>query len=769
MNRSNSYITALIDGEPVKVRKGQTVLEAARAAGIYIPTLCYLENLKSHGGCRLCIVDIKGAKGFPAACTTPLEAGMEIRTKTAAIQSLRRNILEMTLSEHPYTCLVCKDKKECTEFMHTTRKAGTITGCNFCTSNGDCELQDLIDYLDLKDVRYPIAYRGITPDKANPFYDLDYNLCILCGRCVRICNEVRNSNVLAFVQRGNSSIVGTAFNESQADAGCEFCGACVDVCPTGSISEKMGKWAGLPDRCTETTCTLCSVGCTMNVNSRAGRVVNVGPKPGKRTDPPQLCVRGKFLSGDITHHPSRITTPMIRRNGKWVEVDWPDAIQYTTEKLNLFRGNGFGMISSAQDTLEENYSLQKFTRKIMQSNNTDLFSSFPRDIINEIHSLFSFSKPAPDILKADTILMLGTDASISHPLIEIRIRQAFNLGKNILYANTRPTRTSQFTSREIHYKEGMEVHFLATLLAGLTKENKAKLSGISEGDRGAFVETLARSRNTCIVIDDQLIRNTGGREILEELAGIHHVLSSKSRCNFLLLGYEGNLYGSAMTGAHPDLLPGFASVADNNAIRSWSKIWGTELNGARGYTWDEMLGSIGKDGLSSLMIAGDIPIHKKLSRLKFLVQMNMFQTKISEYADVFLPVTCFLENDGHFMTLEGKVKKLRRAAAGPGKVKPITAILSDLAAAMKEPWGPSSGPGSIWKEIESGITLRPSVTKKEQSEPISHKPDLNKVQKTIRSKTHYDQYRYRGNSLSALVPDLQRMLKLVETDIVYNG
>ena len=205
----------------------------------------------------------------------------------------------MTLSEHPYTCLVCKDKMDCGEFMHTTRKAGTITGCNFCTSNGDCELQDLIDYLDLKDVRYPIAYRGIPPEKNNPFYDLDYNLCVLCGRCIRICNEERNSKVLAFVKRGNSTIVGTAFNESQADAGCEFCGACVDVCPTGSISGKLGKWAGPPIKSVKTTCTLCSVGCDMNVNSRGGKLVDIGPPPGGRMEPPQLCIRGKFLAGDI--------------------------------------------------------------------------------------------------------------------------------------------------------------------------------------------------------------------------------------------------------------------------------------------------------------------------------------------------------------------------------------------------------------------------------------------------------------------------------------
>lgn len=265
---SNKNITATIDGKKIQVRKGLSILEAARQANIFIPALCYLDNLEPYGGCRLCMVDVKDMRGFPTACSTPIEQDMIIQTKTPELQKLRAGILELTLSEHPYTCLVCKDKEDCKDFMHTTRKVSTITGCNFCTRNGDCELQVLVDYLELKEIKYPIYYKGIPPEKNNPFYDLDYNLCVLCGRCVRICNEERNSQVLAFVQRGNNTIVGTAFNESQKDAGCEFCGACVDVCPTGSISEKMGKWAGLPDKATYTTCILCSVGCRMNINTR---------------------------------------------------------------------------------------------------------------------------------------------------------------------------------------------------------------------------------------------------------------------------------------------------------------------------------------------------------------------------------------------------------------------------------------------------------------------------------------------------------------------
>jgi predicted molibdopterin-dependent oxidoreductase YjgC len=375
-----------IDGKKVKFRRGQTILDLSRKAGIYIPTLCHLEDLEPYGGCRLCAVEVKGMKGCPTACTTPVFPGMEVLTNTPGLQKLRREILEFILTEHPYTCLVCKDKNECTEFMHTTRKAGTITGCNFCTSNGDCELQDLVDFLELDDVKFPITYRGIPSVRDNPFYDLDYNLCVLCGRCVRICSEERNSQVLAFVQRGNTTLVGTSFGESQKDAGCEFCGACADVCPTGSISEKMGKWRGMPDRSVKTTCTLCPLGCEMNVNTKDGKIVQIGAVPGGRTAPPQLCIRGKFLPMHIHDHSSRITNPLIRKNGKMVEVGWKEALSYTATRLESFRGDRFGIITSGQDTLEEIFVLQKFAREIMGSPNVDLYGSYPvKEVPAEIH------------------------------------------------------------------------------------------------------------------------------------------------------------------------------------------------------------------------------------------------------------------------------------------------------------------------------------------------------------------------------------------------
>ena len=754
-------ITAIIDGEPVQVPRGQTVLDAAQMAGIYIPTLCHLEHLNSYGGCRLCLVDIKGRKGFPTACTTPIEAGMEISTKTPELQKLRGEILELTLSEHPYTCLVCKDKKECTDFMHTTRKASTITGCNFCTSNGDCELQDLIDYLKLNDVKFPISYRGIPPEKNNPFYDLDYNLCILCGRCIRICGEERNSQVLAFVQRGNASIVGTAFNESQIEAGCEFCGACVDVCPTGSISEKMGKWAGLPTQSKETTCVLCSVGCTMNVNTRGNRIVNVGAKPGGRTNPRQLCLRGKFLPGDIIHHPSRITTPLIKRKGKWVEVNWKEAIQFTASKLKENDENRFGAIGTGQNTLEDNYALQKFSRAVMFSNNLDLYASYPdQELVKEMRPLLSsFQGKISDLDRADTLLILGADASISHPLIENRIRKAFSQGRNILYANSKTTRTSQFANQEIHYPSGGFYHFLYLLVAMLAGDSKSvKQAAKYFAGLDNFISILARSRNLAIVIGDDILRNEGGRDVLRTLGYLVSMKQDNARANVLVLGYEGNIFAGALVGAHPDILPGFDRVTDKKDLQRWKRHWNARLNGKRGLAYKKMLDNIGKEGISSLMIVGDIPNHTKLRRLKFLVQLNMFRTGLSEHADVFLPLTAFLENEGHFLTADGQVKRLYKILPGPGNTRTLPAIISLLAREMKATgyFGPS--PATLWKEFESLIKPKEIKALNEKGKIHSLKP-LSQEKIKLASENHYDHYRYMGNRLTELVPDLEKVIR----------
>ena len=743
-----TYQTAFIDGQTVKALPGQTILEVAIKAGIYIPTLCHLENLEAYGACRLCVVEVKDMKGFPTACTTPLVPGMEVVTVSPALQKLRREILEFSLSEHPFTCLVCKDKNECTDFMHTTRKVSTITGCNFCTSNGDCELQELVDYLELKDMKFPITYRGIPSVKDNPFYDLDYNLCVLCGRCVRICNEERNSHVLAFVERGSGTIVGTAFNESQSEAGCEFCGACVDVCPTGSISEKMGKWRGKPDKSVKTTCVICPVACDMNVNTKDGKLVQIGPVPGKRTNPPQLCLRGKFLPAEISDHPERITTPLIKRDNKWIEVPWEKAIETITGKLEEHRESHFGVIASGQDTLEDNYILQKFTRQVMRSNNVDLHHSYPnREIPEQIHQLRVLQATAglAEVEQADTLLLFGTDASLSHPMLENRIRKAYTKGKQVISFGALPTRTSTFATSELLYSPGGEEGLLLLLLSALDqKQNLQKIiqsaedqSGIQVSQLETVIALLAESRKIVLVAGDDLLRQASSGNIIRLLSALHRVLSSSGRCGILFPTYEGNLYSNALAGAHPDYLPGFQQISSKT----------------KGLTCNEMLRNTGKEGITAMMVVGDLPVHPGLDKLEFLVQCNMFKTALSEHADLLLPLPHFLESEGHILSTDNRLKKVNRVVTRPGRVKSINWIVSSLAKAMGET-GFSEKPAEIMRELKPLLEIAERIGKRPG--PLDLKSLYDGTSRyPVSMMILHNHFRYRGNALSKLIADLE--------------
>jgi len=237
MSKPCETVSISIDNRPIKVVRGTTILEAARQNDIYIPTLCAHKDLAPYGGCRMCIVEVEKMRGFPTSCTTPVEDGMMIRTHTAQLQSIRTEILRLILSEHPSSGLICEEAEECKQYMATIRKTGVITGCRWCPNDGRCELQEVVEWLGVKEIGYPVYYRNLRVEKEDPFYDRDYNLCILCGRCIRVCHEVRAANTLAFKQRGNKTVIGPAFSRTHLESGCEFCGACVEVCPTGALSE----------------------------------------------------------------------------------------------------------------------------------------------------------------------------------------------------------------------------------------------------------------------------------------------------------------------------------------------------------------------------------------------------------------------------------------------------------------------------------------------------------------------------------------------------
>ena len=338
-------IKLTINKKEILAKKGETVLEVAQRQGIYIPTLCYHKDLVPYGGCRLCIVEVKGWPIPVASCTLPVEDGMVVKTDTPRLKKLRRFSLQLILSEHPHACLICDKEEECAQYQECIAKSAVTFGCKFCARNGDCELQELVEKLGIKEIPFEFSYRNLEIEKFDPFFERDYNLCILSGRCVRMCQEVRGAGILDFQHRGPETIVGTAYNLSHLETGCQFCGACVDVCPTGALRDRYSKWLGSPQRFVKTTCALCNIGCSIKINVRANAVVSSTP------DNNQICVRGRFGIAPLVHHPKRIVSPMLRKGERLVEVEWEEAFDFVCTKVVEHKGKT-GILFSPQLTIE---------------------------------------------------------------------------------------------------------------------------------------------------------------------------------------------------------------------------------------------------------------------------------------------------------------------------------------------------------------------------------------------------------------------------------
>jgi NADH dehydrogenase/NADH:ubiquinone oxidoreductase subunit G/NAD(P)H-flavin reductase len=354
-----------IDGKNVVAEAEQTVLDAALRNGINIPHLCTHPSLKPFGACRMCLVEIEGMRGYPTSCTTPVAEGMVVKTNTEALKKLRRNILGLTMLEHPSACLVCGKRELCQEFRPKPEKAGRTTGCHTCNNMDHCEVRVLSSDLGLQGLPVPPLYHERPLERGNPFIDRDLNLCILCGRCVRICKHHQGGSVIDLVNRGSHTQIGEAFGHNLKEAGCTFCGACVDVCPTGTLSDRFGKWYGQPEKRTGTSCQLCDEACALVGGSLEGKLIQA--VAAQESAP--LCVLGRFALAEFLSGVQRLRVPQIRVGEVLREVDMREALQSAANALKDQKGAAFALVYDTTSTLEERHLFKKFTKEVMASEN----------------------------------------------------------------------------------------------------------------------------------------------------------------------------------------------------------------------------------------------------------------------------------------------------------------------------------------------------------------------------------------------------------------
>jgi formate dehydrogenase alpha subunit len=702
MSKQSKTININIDNQPLQVEKGLTILEAAELHHIYIPTLCAHKDLTPFGGCRMCIVEVEGMRGFPTACTTPVEEGMVIRTHTAQVQAVRTEILQLILSEHTSSCLICEEKDECKEFMGTIRKTGVITGCRYCPNDGQCEMQDVVEKLNVKEIDYPIYYRQLRVEKEDPFYDRDYNLCILCGRCIRMCQEIRTANTLAFKQRGSHTVVGPAYDRTHLDAGCEFCGACISVCPTGALSEKARKWDGKAEREQITTCPLCGVGCQMRLQVKGSKVIGSLPADDPLVNDGQLCVRGRFCVTELVNHHQRLRRPYKTQGSTKVEILWEEAVQLAAEKLSVCSPEDFGMVVSPNCSNEDLYVAQKFVRVAMGSHNIDTSArAFYGSGINAYLDLMKMCVPLSDIQKASAILCIGLDARFGRSVVGVELRKALKRGAKIITINPRHHSLSEIAHKWIQPVPGTEVNILRSLV-DLTEKRKTGTSrSRSKGRRKnlsdelcTVAEMLKAASATVILVGSEFLQYDESPQILE----VVEKLARNVGAGVLPLPAQNNLFGSILMGTYPELLPGGFSSSNKKRADDLRKRWGTKIPDFSFQFNAETLSSGEK--LKVLYLIGEVPTTRR-PPCDFLIFQNIYPPEANYEADLVLPSPAFPEVDGTFVNGEGRIQRLRKAVDPPGKALPDWEILCRIAEKMGKSGFDFSSAGEVHEEISS--------------------------------------------------------------------
>ena len=354
-----------IDSKTVEAREGETVMQCALRNDISIPHLCTHDTLDSFGACRMCVVEIEGQRGYPTSCTTPAAEGMVVRTDGPAVAKLRRNILGMILLEHPSACLVCGKRELCEQFRPEAEKVGRTTSCHTCNRKDICEVRILADELGVAELPAAPTYQQKPIERTDPFLDRDLNLCILCGRCVRICKQLHGVSYIDFVGRGSETHIGQAFGRSLQEAGCQFCGACIDICPTGCLSERYAKWRGKGDASGRTTCIFCDVGCVIELQSSGGKLIT---SRSVCQDQP-ICVLGRFAVPEFLNGRDRLVVATVREDGGIRKAEFAEAIEIAAGRLKEYIGDSFALVCDATCTLEDRYVLGKFTQEVMKSSN----------------------------------------------------------------------------------------------------------------------------------------------------------------------------------------------------------------------------------------------------------------------------------------------------------------------------------------------------------------------------------------------------------------
>ena len=617
-------LTLTINGKSLKGERDQTILQVARQNAIYIPTLCDYPGLPSHGSCRMCIVEVKGRPNTPTACTTLVDEGMVVETDTPQVRELRGELLRMLLADHPGGCLFCAENQNCEECMITIHKAGVTTGCRSCPSDQQCGLQEIVSRSGLERVAYPVRYRNLRVEKEDPFFDRDYNLCVLCGRCIRVCESHHFTNIPTYVKRGSETRVGTSFALTHLAAGCSFCGACVDACPTGSLAEKTRKWDGKPDAEVNSTCPFCSLGCEIQLLTKAnhGGMI-IGSQPGLTGK--TLCVKGRFGVTEMVNHPERLKGVLQIDQGHAVRGHWVDAVSQAVEHLKQCSPGDFALLVSASCSNEDLYVADKFAREVMGTAVTLNASARYGRGLDAVSRLMQISEALDTLDTADLIFCLGLEAKYAQSVVETRLKQAIERGARVISLNASEHVPGRFASLWLRPLPGKEEDMLNDLIEGQV-----------EGAVGQAADWLNQAGKAVFLVGpNYLVRFPETIENLHRMSG----------AALVAIPAVGNLSGALRLG----------------------------------------LGTASDDAAPKVLYLIGASIPQGLDSAAFVLYQNTHAPSVAPQNGVLLPMSAFGETQGSFLNQGRQVKQLSAAVAPAGDALPGWEILCRIARAMDKP------------------------------------------------------------------------------------
>ena len=711
-----SEVSVRIDGADVSIAANGTVLDAARAAGRRVPTLCHSERLEPHGACRTCLVEQSDGK-LVAACHTPVADGQSYTTRSERLTRLRRNIVELIVSDHPLECLTC-------------------------SANGRCDLQTLAQEVGLRESRYE-SPRVHTPprDDSHPFIKLDMEKCIGCGRCVRACDETQASFVLGMSGRGYDAKVIAGADTGLEEADCASCGQCVLECPVAAMEEPGTRLHGTPDATVTTTCGYCAVGCTLDVHTKDGAVVNIEPNADGSANRGHACVKGRFAH-QYTRSGDRLRSPLIRQaDGTFREASWDEALGLIATEFARVRDThgpmAFGAISSSRCTNEENFAMQKFARVVMRTNTVDNCSRVCHSpsayALRNALGAGAGTNSFQCVETSDLLMVVGANSTEAHPVFGSRIKRAALAGATLIVLDPRNIELARMADAHLPLRPGSNVAVINAMQHVLIHEGLVDAEFIaahSEGYdalRAELAEYTPEWAAPISGVDPDAIRDAarmyGGASCAQILWGLgvteagHGSNAAFGLINMAVMtgnmGREGagaspirgqnNVQGASDVGALPHVVSDYRPIGDATTRAAHREAWGVDLPEAEGLRIPDMLDAAHSGHLKAMYVmAEDIAqsdphvahVIGALERLEFLVVQEIFMTPTAELADVVLPGAAFLEKDGSFVNSDRRIQRVRKAVDPPGEALADGDIINAVARRMGHDLGFDDGPGA---------------------------------------------------------------------------